>query len=141
MKAIRWFLLWLFLAALIAAIGGGPSLNYWRLSRNGIPIQGIALARRPHWQIKYSFEINGHKYEGTGRTGIGAPFFNQISIGDIVPVYYLPAAPDINCLGDPKKLWANELVPWMGSLILFPTMIVCRLIYRGKQRDSRSQKA
>ena len=103
---------------------GRGAFDYYRLSKRGVQTQGIAVGRRPHAQIAYSFNVTSRTYGGVGRTGIGAPPFEQISVGDKLTIHYLPDAPETNCLGTPKELFKNELGPVLMVALLFPTAIV-----------------
>ena len=89
--------------------------------------------------IQYSFEADGHRYEGLGRGDLESPSFDLTSIGDQVLVHYLPDAPDINCLGDPERLYSSELFPVFGAALLFPTMIVGVLAVRYRRYITRQE--
>jgi hypothetical protein len=51
-------------------------------------------------------------------------------IGEKVHVYYLPGTPEVNCLGDPQRLYSAELpVVFLASMV-FSSMIVGVLAFR-----------
>ena len=132
---LRWFTLWLTVFVVIGAIGPKKWLDYYRLNRRGAVVPGIVLAKAPHMQFEYSFEVSGRRYTGIGRGyGDGRP-----AIGDEVAVYYLPDAPEINCLGNPQALFKHELLLELGVDSTFATMILVALIFRirrsVKERD------
>jgi hypothetical protein len=139
MKIFKWLSLWLLLVVVIGAMLAPDCVNYFRLSRNGVVVQGIALGTAPHYQIEYSFKANGQTYRGVGRTGIGAPSFEHIAVGDNVPVYYLPEAPEVNCLGSPAELYSNDLPPVLLASFVFPTAIIFVLAYRLSKRRARRE--
>ena len=135
MRVVTWLGLWLLLAILVGALDGRWCLNYYRLSRPGVAVEGVAREWKPHQEVGFSFEVNGRTYRGIGRSDIGG--FGRISIGDKVPVYYLVDNPEVNCLGDPKQLYSAELPGLVGNALLFPTMIVCALIWRTRKHNVR----
>jgi hypothetical protein len=130
--------LWLGCAVAIMAFSTGDAFDYYRLRREGILTDGRAVARAAHYQIIYSFNVNGIVYQGEGMTGFGIPPFERISIGDKLPIYYLPKDPKINCVGSPEKLLSNELPPVLGAVILFPTVITAVIAFRIKRSLRRS---
>jgi hypothetical protein len=137
MRILKWFALWLVLAIAIGMMVGRNSVNYYRLSRHGVAVEGIARKRKPHMLIEYSFTANGQTYNGLGKPGVGAPAFYEISIGERVPVYYLTSDPEINCLGDPQRLFSGEIGVAFLACLLFPTMIVCVVAYRVSRYEDR----
>jgi hypothetical protein len=78
------------------------------LSKSGLVVQGLASEKKPHESIGYSFEVNGRSYHCVGKTGVRLPSFDQISIGDTVPIHYLPEHPEVNCVGDPLRLYSEQ---------------------------------
>ena len=129
--------LWLGSAFLFTAFGAADAVEYYRLRRQGIPTEGRAVAQAPHYQITYSFEVNGAAYQGVGMTGFGTAPFEQIRIGDKLPVYYLSKDPKINCLRSPDKLFSNELIFVLLMVILGPTMITAVAVFRYERRLRR----
>jgi hypothetical protein len=127
-----WLVLWLVLAAAIGMVVGQNSLRYYRLHRAGVAVQGVALETKPHLQILYRFEVRGRTYEGVGRTDMGRTDVGVTPLkpGEKVPVYYLPGTPEVNCLGDPHRLYSAEFPAALLASILFPSMIVGILAFR-----------
>jgi hypothetical protein len=140
MRILGWSLLWLALAAIIGATTGQNCVRYYRLSKSGLVVQGLASEMKPHEQVGYSFEVNGRGYHGVGKTGVGLPSFDQISIGDTVPIHYLPEHPWVNCVGDPSRLYSDELFPVLGTVLTFPTAIVGALVFRSVSRAAQRDK-
>lgn len=120
----RYFALWLVLVIVVGRVVGSWCMEDYRLAKHGIAVQGVALAKKPHRQIQYSFEAGGREYKRTGIPGHGVPDIYQISIGDAVTVYYLPGDPEISCLGNPEGLYRAEILPVLLATFIFPTIIV-----------------
>lgn len=136
MTVLKWLLLWLLLFVTIGTIGRQPWMKYYRLSRQGAEVQGIAGSRKPNLQVAYSFVVNGHPYEGTGRA---KPSGREISTGDEVLVHYLPENPKVSCLGDPRKLFETELPTLAISDFLFSTILV-GLVAIGMKKKTASME-
>lgn len=119
-----YFFVWLGLAFILAGFVGRQAFNYYRLRNRGVLAEGVALGRKPHDQIEYSFMVEGRVYTNVGIPGMGAPRFEEIAVGQRLPVYYLPQSPEVSCLGDPGKLLHNELPPVLLVIVLFPSAIV-----------------
>jgi hypothetical protein len=97
--------------------------------------EGTAVARKPHDGIEYSFSVSNRTYAGVGRADVVEPTFGKTSMGDKLPVYYLPQAPEINCLGSPKELFSKDLLPNILIALLFPTAIVGAIAIRMTARN------
>jgi hypothetical protein len=130
MKVVKWVLLWLLLVVGAGTIIGGRCLEYYRLGKNGVSVQGIVRERRPHMQISYSFVVSDRTYWGIERAGVDSPPFYEIAIGNLVPVYYIPGDPKVNCVGDPWRFYSNDLPPVLLASFLIPTLIVSALAFR-----------
>ena len=129
--------LWVVLAAILAMIVGGHAIDYYRLSEHGIATVGTAVAKKPHDQIEYVFEMDHRTHKGIGRQSLSGPGNQETQIGDKLAVYYLPEAPDVSCLGHPHDLFSNEIVSVILVVLLFPTMIILALIVRRSLRVVR----
>lgn len=127
------FAVWLVLSLVIMAFIGGHAFDYYRLRSRGLPTEGTAVAKAAHDGVTYSFTVNGIAYQGAGTAGFGTAPYGGISIGDKLPIYYLPKDPKINCLGSPEKLFSNELPPVLGAAIVFPAMIIASFVFRYKR--------
>jgi len=134
-KVLRWFPLWLLLVLIIGTISGQNCWRYYRLSRRGVSIQGLAGDRRPHGQIAYSFTSNGHVYHG-----VGIASARDIVVGNPVTVVYLPEEPFTSCLGDPGERYSSEFPLVLVVSFLFPTLIVANVAYRFKSRERSVEK-
>jgi hypothetical protein len=129
-RYLRYFAGWLVLALVFTTIVAKGAFNYYRLSKSGVLTEGIAVARAPHDQIEFSFKADNRLYRGVGTAGVGTPPIGKISMGDGLSVYYLPEAPEINCLGSPRELLFNELPPLLLVAVLFPSIIVAAVAIR-----------
>jgi amino acid transporter len=128
MMILKWFIVWVLLALVVGSIAGRNAIVYYRLSRRGAIARGVVQEKKPHFLIGYTFEAAGHQYNGTGGVNLGAKEFDRISNGDEVIVHYLPNAPEVNCLGDPRRLFNNEGFLTLLAIIIFPAMIVVALV-------------
>ena len=135
MRFPRYCAVWLGLAFVFATIVGRGALNYYRLMNKGVLTEAIVEAKKPHEQIEYSFKAEDRVYMGVGMAGFGTPPVGSISTGDRVPVHYLPGAPQINCAGDPRQLFSNELFVVLLVAVLFPSMIVAWLAFRHRRKN------
>jgi hypothetical protein len=136
MRIFGWFLLWLLLAIAYATMTSGYCRNYYRLNKYGVATTGVAREQKPHEQLVYLFEVKKHTYKGLGRNDVGPPSFLHLWIGDTVPVYYLPEAPEVNCLGDPKQLYSDELSYVITGSLIFSSMIVAAIAFRLRHKPS-----
>ena len=135
MRVFSLFVLWLLLTIAIGSLAGRRCFDYYRLSKHGILVEGIVHESKPHGQISYSFIANGSTYWGIGRIGAGIVPIDEIAKKHAVPIFYLPASPEINCLGNPWDLYSNDIPLVLLVSLLFPTLIVgataFRLLRRG----------
>ncbi|MBI3553077.1 MAG: hypothetical protein HY077_11230 [Elusimicrobia bacterium] len=97
----------------------------WRLHQTlyerGIHTQGWVTGKDliGGRKVEYAFRAGEKTYRGTGEAGYGNPPFASLSADDQVLVFYLPQAPEVSALGDPK-LHNEDQHRWMGwGLVLF----------------------
>jgi hypothetical protein len=93
------------------------------LTRNGESVTGTIVQLEPgnHRIVRYTYTVDGQVYEAsTGYLGGGVPRFEQLQVGDVVPVTYLPEAPFKSVLGDPWPQLVNELVFLLMVALIFP---------------------
>lgn len=132
-----WLLLFLFFLGLMA----GRPIKYFRLAINGQRTEGVAIATELHRQIKYSFTDGTREYTSVGMLGLGTPPFERISLGEHLPVYYLPGSPEISCLGDPQDHLHNELPGALVVPFLFPTFIVIAAYHARRAKKERTSQS
>jgi hypothetical protein len=96
--------------------------------------EGKAIWPVDHGQFKYAFKVADKEYVGIGMPGFGTPSYERIAIGQTLPVHYLPDDPDVNCVGNPGQLLANELPPALLSATIFPTAILVRFWFLLRKR-------
>lgn len=140
MRILGWCLLWLISLIIYAAFTGGNCLKFYELSKHGVKILGTFGHTQPHLQIRYSFEIEGRSYEGIGRIDVGVPSLSRSSLGGAAPVYFLPNAPEVNCLGDPKQLFSSELLSVVSGSLLFPSILILILGLRFGLRSAKPRR-
>ena len=129
--------IWLIFAVFLAGFVGRGPIEYYRLMNKGQRVEGVAIARELHQQIKYSFTDGKQEYTAVGMVGLGTPEFEEISLGDHLPVYYLPDSPAINCLGDPRQLLRNELPIAIAAPLLFPTFLVIAIEMKRQAKKTK----
>jgi hypothetical protein len=99
---IIWLLLTFFFACL-----GLAALDWRRwdeLSGYDGVTDGRVTAKEPgnHRLVRYSYEVGGRAYSGSGNAGGVNPPFDRLNVGDRVAVFYDPQVPSESFLGDPK---------------------------------------
>jgi hypothetical protein len=128
------FAVWLIAAVLIGGINGRRAFDYYRLSRNSIPVDGVAIGPKPHGQISYSYQVKSKTYQAVGLPANDAQPLNKIFADGKVTVHYLPYAPEVSCLGGPEELFSIEIVPVLIGSFLFPALILIRLAFRVRRK-------
>ena len=118
--------LFIFLACALAAafLGLCRPWNwplYYRLSSRGSIAPGRITAIDPASKtVYYSFGPDGAS--GKGTLWNGADGFKAISVGDSIPVFYLPTDPSVSLPGDPKDYLRrqNQILSWLllGAAVL-----------------------
>ena len=116
--------LWVFLT-IACAIGGAAILNlrkFYVLSERGVSAQGQITRTEPenHGAIHYSFAVMQQTYSGIGSAGNMHRKFDEVTVGDTVPVVYDPADPESSCLGDANKQ-LTSLTHGVVFISLFPS--------------------
>lgn len=122
---------WLVLAVVIALVVGRQCASYYRLMKSDLTTTGTVQAKRPHDVVEYNFVANGRAYTGRGILSRKADrSFYDMNVGDAVLVHYLSDTPEINSLGNPRRLFSNELSLVLLAIAIFPTMVVAVLAWR-----------
>jgi Protein of unknown function (DUF3592) len=132
--------IWLVVALFVMWVVGRGPLKYYRLKNGGRVTEGVAIAIEPHEQIRYSFTHKEQRYIAVGIVGLGTPPFEEIALGDRLPVHYLPESPETSCLGDPQQLLRDELPIVIVAPIVFPTFITAGLYLRNARRRKHSRE-
>src|SRR5437763_16755322 len=99
--------LWLLLTGLSGLVGFliiNPMEDY-NLAKRGVRVNGTVTAIEPenHQIVRYRYSVSGHDYAGSGHGGRGNPSFSNITVGQIVTVFYDPAKPETSTLGYPQQ--------------------------------------
>jgi hypothetical protein len=128
-RILKVFAVWTVLAAALFAVVGRQEVTYYRLKKSGIATLATASASKPHGLVQYTFEANNRLYSGVGSRYV-AGRSGATQFGDTLTVYYLPTAPDVNCLGSPLALFSAELVPVLLAVTLFPTAMILVVFFR-----------
>jgi hypothetical protein len=83
--------------------------KFYVLSERGVSAQGQITRTEPenHGAIHYSFSVRQQTYSGIGGAGDMHRKFDEVTVGDAVPVVYEPADPETSCLGDADKQFTS----------------------------------
>jgi hypothetical protein len=125
--------LWIILAILVAAIASGRNfIRYRQLTDGGIAIAGTVTQLEPanHRFVHYSYLVSGRSFSGRGRAGFGNPEFEDLRVGDVVSVSYLPENEDLSCLGDPHELLRRTERFMLSTAVVFPTLVLLAFYWR-----------
>ena len=76
---------------IIGVAGNHNLINYWKLSEDGIEVQGTVNQLMPsyHQAIIYRYRVEDKDFEGRGVAGFGTPHFESIRPGDFYIGYLL----------------------------------------------------
>lgn len=88
-----------------------------RLSKVGIRTTGriVELLPHQHQSVRYEFEAGGRRYVKLGGvSSIGKTPLNM-SIGDIVPLYYRPDDPTVSWIGNPETSISPLRIKILGA--------------------------
>jgi len=125
---------WLVLALGLGALVGGQNLRrYYLLATDGIKTQGVVVDTEPqnHQLVRYSYQVAGISQAGVSNIGYGNPPFASLHAGAPVLVYYDSSEPTSSVLGEPAPRLSNEVVSVALVMLLFPSLIVWRLVSKG----------
>ena len=117
---------WLCLAAAIAVTLG--SLNIPRLVhilRHEGSAVGVVTGTdcRNHNTVRYSFEVGGQSYRGSGPFGVCSPH----RVGSPIVVYYSTETPTYNVADHPVAMLVNEIIPISFGCLVVPPFIIWRI--------------
>lgn len=95
----------------------------YRLTQYGARTEGIVTEKVPenHQRIKYSFSVEGKNYNWGGFAGDIGKNFDQISVGQEIPVTYEINNPNNSCMGLPETTFYPNLRLSI-FISLFPTI-------------------
>jgi hypothetical protein len=126
---------WLAVTAFFGIVGGlhsAPQLiDLYELAKSNRVTLGEITDTYPqmHLTCKYRFSVDGHLYEGTGRS------CGNERVGQQVTVYFSPDDPSKSVNGDPAALFVNDLIPFVMALVLFPIFAAIVAYYRARRAD------
>lgn len=117
-------LLWLSLT-IASAISGAAILNvrkFYLLSKRGTLTEGqvTKTEAQNHQSVYYSYSIDQRSYSGGGDAGDINRSFDEVAVGDKVPVTYDSLSPASSCLGNPDEE-LRSLMHGVVFISLFPT--------------------
>lgn len=115
-----------------------------RLTLAGIRTEGTVTGKEPHnhQQVRYAFAVGDLRIVGIGGAGRGElPSFEQIDVGRVIPVTYLPDEPTVSAPGDPADLYGS----WSALLFLvapvFGLMAASFTLFRLEQHWAKSHRS
>ncbi len=112
---------------IVLTIGVG-SLNwvrYYQLTKGGLEAEGWVEALEPenHQLVRYAYVVDLHLYRGTGTAGYGNPEFRALRTGSRLRVFYLPTAPQVSVIGNPRDRLTNETASIAALAVLGPLFV------------------
>lgn len=116
----KFLVLWFVGASLLGFCLGSfniPSL--YRLMHRGIETTGTITDFEPnnHRTVHYSFDVNGKSYSGSQQGGVDG---EVTSISTRHAVFYLPDDQNVSCMGNPKPMLKNEIIPIVLAMLFIP---------------------
>jgi hypothetical protein len=113
--------------------------EYYRLANAGRQVRGRVVSKEAdnHQAVRYSYVVDNKIYTAVGRAGNGNPRFEDLAVGEVVSVTYLPTDPAKSALGNPSRLLRHETRSALGAAVLLPAVVVWPIIWwwgRGQRR-------
>ena len=114
--------------------------KYYALNNRGLTTEGEIVELQPtnHRSVVYRYQAGGENLTGSGRAGDIYREFDDLRIGQKVPVIYDPPEVSVSCLGDPRRQLNSRLRGTVFLSVMPSLAIVILLIRRGAQADSSS---
>jgi hypothetical protein len=123
----------------LMAVGGMRAAESLVLAQQGVHTQGVLLAYRSHEKAVHSMyypefrytDATGQEYHLSGTMGAGAyPY----AVGDVIPVIYLPDAPEKARIDDFENLWGPSVImAGGGALFFFYALLVLIRLHKKKR--------
>ena len=142
-KKLVFVLLWLCSTSITAifCVATFKLPKLYRLIEYGVRAQATVTEKLPdnHQGILYSFEVDGRKYSRGDVSLYLDKDFEQISIGDVVPVTYEKDNPENSILGNPEPVFYSY-AKFSVFISFFPTiaLIIFALKYFNLPEDTKS---
>jgi hypothetical protein len=134
-RAANLVVIWLVFAVVFAFVLGAIFRPpYDQLARDNVPTVGWITLKEPknHQNVHYAFSADSQIHEGVGHGGEGGiPAFDELQIGQKVPVFYDSANPKLSSLGDPNQLLRKANLLTASGSILFSIFAVVALYWKG----------
>jgi hypothetical protein len=106
--------------------------SFKKIAHHGQPIFGKIIEKQPmnHDGVRFEYLVNGATYYGEAPAGMnGLPKYDQIQIGDLIPIKYREEKPSESIAGDAENAYKTisfllfGLLPG-GCLVLGVTMMI-----------------
>ena len=137
LKGKRAFRFWLICTVLAAASASVvfEVPKYTRLLVSGHETTGRIADLQPerHGSVIYEYQVVGHSYKGAGHAGDIPAHFDELRVGQEVPVFFNPRSEDVSCLGEPGK-HVRSLLMLTLFLATAPTFFLLAIAVRRMAR-------
>ena len=131
---------WLIGVAFFGIVGGihiVPQLIFLHdLAKSNRETRGEIIDTYPqiHSTCKYRYSVDGRTYEQTGRS------CGNDHIGQQITVYFSPSDPNKSVNEYPSALFANDLIPFVAALTIFP-ILAAIIVYQRARRGTGNIRA
>ena len=90
--------------------------RYERLEHAGKQTEGTITAkeRGNHESVRFQYTVSSKVYSGTDSLGFTNLSFDNVNVGDAVPVTYWPTEPIVAIIGNPYQIYMS----WTGLLFI-----------------------
>ena len=133
MGSVKCVFIWLIMAVVIViGVGSLNWVSYRRLVTRGVSTSATVLELLPnnHNTVRYEYQVAGRTFRGRMQSWGPNPPLEQLSVGQVVIVYYDPEQPGESVLGDPKPIFKNETISIALAAVVFPSILVFALARR-----------
>lgn len=117
-------LVWLAIFVLAFSVQWSSESELRELQAHGQMVVGKIVAIQPefHQTVRYQYEAEGKTFEQVGSIHMLGKTLSEVSVGESVPVYYLPKKPEKSRIADPKAV-ATNVMPKLLSSFCFSTIV------------------
>lgn len=126
--------------SVVVAVNAGQALSSARLLAFGVSVSGTVIQKQTrgggsstHYQLKYSFPLDGRQV--TGSCSLSKSDYNQLSSDGPVPIVYLPGSPQVNSYEG--RLWSRLLSRLLTTALLGAVaLVVLAVLFLGSRSRS-----
>jgi uncharacterized protein DUF3592 len=111
--------------------------KYYAFETRGLKTEGRIIELQPqnHRAVVYRYQVDGRGFTGSGRAGDVYREFDELRVGQEIPVIYDPDDVSISCMGDPQRQLSSRL---RGTAFLsaMPSLaMIILMIRKGAKAD------